>query len=330
MKKIIMLSLAVVLIATGCTLGGKRQVVLKPNEAQAKAEKFINEVLLGGQQTATLANFALDADTNMYKFEVSIPGNSKPIEAYLTKDGKTFFPQSLNLEEIEKQAAGQGGDQSSPEQKKPSAVAPKSDKPKVELFVMSYCPYGTQIEKGIIPVVEKLGESIDFNLKFVNYAMHDEKEIKENLLQYCIDKEDNSKLLPYLKCFLKSDESAKCLAEVKVNTGKVNACVKSSDEKFQVTEKYKNKEGWTGQFPPFDVHKADNEKYGVQGSPSLVINGEQISSGRSPSELLKTICSAFNKAPAACSTELSSAEPAPGFGDGTTQGGSTGAAGCGQ
>lgn len=324
-----MLSLAVMLIASGCALGGKKQVVLKPEEAKQKAEKFINETLLGGQQTATLDNFALDAETGLYKFDVSIPGNPKPIEAFLTKDGKTFFPQSLKLEEIEKQAAEQQGNKDTQEKQKPSATAPKSDKPAVELFVMSYCPYGTQIEKGIIPAVEKLGKAIDFKIKFVNYAMHGDKEIKENLLQYCINKEDPSKFNPYLKCFLKSDESAKCLAETKVNTGKVNACVKSTDEKFQVTAKFNNKDGWGGQFPPFDVYKADNEKYGVQGSPTLVINGETVESGRSSAELLKTICSAFKKAPAECSAKLSDAQPAPGFGEGTAQGGAT-AAGCGQ
>jgi hypothetical protein len=329
MKKIIMLSLAVMLIATGCALGGKKQVVLKPEEAKQKAEKFINETLLGGQQTATLDNFSLDADTGMYKFEVSIPGNDKPIEAYLTKDGKTFFPQSLKLDEIEKQAAEQKGGQTAPKEQKPAAAAPKSDKPAVELFVMSYCPYGTQIEKGIIPAVEKLGKAIDFKIKFVNYAMHGEKEIKENLLQYCINKEEPAKFYPYLKCFLKSDESAKCLAETKVNTDKVNACVKAADEKFQVTAKFQKKEDWTGQFPPFDIDKSDNEKYGVQGSPTLVINGEQVESGRSSAELLKTICSAFNKAPAACSAKLSEAQPAPGFGEGTAQSGAP-AAGCGQ
>lgn len=330
MKKIIMLSLAVMLIATGCSLGGKKQVVLKPEEAKAKAEKFINETLLGGQQKAALDNFALDADTNMYKFDVSIPGNNKPIEAYLTKDGKTFFPQSLKLDEVEQQAAQQKDAKNSPDQQqKPAAAAPKSAKPSVELFVMSYCPYGTQIEKGIVPVVEKLGKAIDFKIKFVNYAMHGEKEIKENMLQYCINKEDSSKYYTYLKCFLKSDESEKCLAETKVNTGKVNACVTATDAKYQVTAKFNDKSNWNGTYPPFDIFKADNEKYGVQGSPTLVINGSQVDSGRSADALLKTICSAFNKAPAECSAKLSTAEPAPGFGEGAAAGGGA-AAGCAQ
>ena len=46
-----------------------------------------------------------------------------------------------------------------------STTVPKSDKPLVELFVMAYCPYGTQAEKGLIPVIELLGDKIDASIK---------------------------------------------------------------------------------------------------------------------------------------------------------------------
>lgn len=54
---------------------------------------------------------------------------------------------------------------------------------------MSHCPYGLQMEKGIIPVVETLGDSIDFQVKFCDYAMHGQTELDEQVLQYCIMKE---------------------------------------------------------------------------------------------------------------------------------------------
>ena len=37
---------------------------------------------------------------------------------------------------------------------------PKKEKPEVELFVMSHCPFGTQIEKGMLPVARLLGDKI--------------------------------------------------------------------------------------------------------------------------------------------------------------------------
>jgi hypothetical protein len=216
----------------------------------------------------------------------------------------------------------------------PAAPAPvpvpvtKSDKPKVEVFVMSYCPYGTQIEKGIIPVVELLKDKIDFSLKFVYYAMHGQKEIDENTRQYCIEKEQSAKLIPYLTCFLNASDSAGCLKSASIDNTKLDACVKAADTQFSISKNFADNSTWlSGRFPKYDVHAAENTKYGVKGSPTIVINGAQASSARDSASLLKTICSAFNKAPSECSQTLSSASPSAGFGTAAASG-STGG-GCG-
>ncbi|NTU99281.1 hypothetical protein HGA64_04745 [Candidatus Falkowbacteria bacterium] len=328
MKKAYLMVALVLLVATGCSWKMDKTVQLKPDEAKTKAESFINENLMDGKSKVKIENLA--EDNGMYKFDVNFPDGRK-LEAYLTKDGKKFFPQAVEIDKFAASKAGDaaGAQANNSDQQQPAQEAPKSNKPKVEAFVMSHCPYGTQIEKGLLPVIDKLGKSIDFQIKFVNYAMHGEKELKEELNQYCINKEQPAKYYTYLKCFLKSGEGESCLASSGVDAGKLKSCVAATDSKYKVTEKFNSKEGWKGQFPPFDIHTAENEQYGVQGSPSLVINGQQVESGRSPAELLKTICSAFNKAPSACSAQLSSAEPAPGFGEGEADG-STGAAGCGQ
>ena len=49
---------------------------------------------------------------------------------------------------------------STPEQT-PSQEITKTDKPNVELFVMSFCPYGVQAETAMKPVVDLLGDSAD-------------------------------------------------------------------------------------------------------------------------------------------------------------------------
>jgi hypothetical protein len=149
--------------------------------------------------------------------------------------------------------------------------------------------------------------------------MHGENELTENMRQYCIDKEQNDKLFPYLNCFLKNGDATSCLNTTSINQTQVNSCIKSTDTEFKITSQFINKQNYKGQFPPFDIFKADNAKYKVAGSPTLVINGTQMESARDSASLLKTICSAFNIEPEICSTaKLSSANPAPGFGDGTT------------
>lgn len=322
-------------ILTGCSLGDLRKdsasVGKKLSVAQAKevSTKFINENLMQPGSEAVVETPVIE--NGLYKVKVSLPGG-RSVDAYMTMDGSQFFPQAIDMAKFADENAAKTnpeGDKATGD-KAPTTKVIKADKPKVEAFVMSYCPYGTQIEKGLIPAVEALGSKVDFKIRFVNYAMHGEKEVKENLLQYCIQSVDNTKFFPYLKCFLKASDSASCLASTKVNTAKVDACVKTSDAKFNVTKNLNDKSTWKGQFPSFDTDKAENEKYSVQGSPTLIINGAQSEAGRDSASLLKAICDATNKPGKECQAKLSSAAPAPGFGEGTDTSGGSAAAGCGQ
>jgi glutaredoxin len=225
---------------------------------------------------------------------------------YITKDGVSLFlSQPVDTtEEIE-----------IPTVQPAQQDIPKSDKPEVELFVMSYCPYGTQAEKGIIPAVRALGGNIDFKVRFVYYAMHGEKEVTEQTRQYCIQEEQNDKLLDYLACFLGDGESEPCLTEANIDTAKLDLCVEAADSEFEITANLEDEEKWlNGRYPKFNTDADLNSEYGVSGSPTLVINGNKVSSSRDSASYLATICSAFNEAPEACSEELSSATPSAGFG----------------
>jgi len=290
-------------------------------------ENFINNNLLRDGTKANIAS--VSKENGMFKVLVEIGegAQKQEITSYLSTDGTKFFPSVMNIAETEQKMADQKEAEA-----KPAAEIPKTDKPVVELFVMSYCPYGTQIVKGILPVLDTLRTKIDYKMKFVDYAMHDKKEIDENLKQYCIQKNEPKKLSAYLKCFLKDDKQAEaCLKTAGVSSTLLGNCISATDKQFKITEKYGDKSTWSnGSFPPFDVDKEANDKYGVQGSPTLVVNGvEAASSGRDAKNLLKTICSGFKAEPKECATELSAAAPAPGFGDGTAASGSAGGAACG-
>lgn len=191
----------------------------------------------------------------------------------------------------------------------------KSDKPVVELFVMSHCPYGTQIEKGFIPVLKTLQDKIDFQLKFVNYAMHGEVELKEQTTQYCIEKEySKEKLIDYLECFLEDGDSNRCVQELSLDSEVISTCFNAVDEEYSVLANFNDKSTWMGSFPPFNIYLEDNLKYNVAGSPTLIINGATPSAGRDANSLLEAICFTFNNKPEECNVELSSETPSPGFG----------------
>jgi len=213
----------------------------------------------------------------------------------------------------------------------PPPVVPKSDRPKVELFVMSYCPYGLQMEKAYLPAWELLKNKADIDVKFVSYAMHGKEEVDENTRQYCIQKEDNAKYIAYLKCFATTSDAQSCLSQSGVNQSKVNSCMSATDKKFGITAKYNDQASWlSGRYPIYPIHEDLNTKYGVQGSPTLVINGAQADVGRTPEAIKQAICAAFNNAPAECGQKLSAASYNPGFGATLgTAGGAATAAECG-
>lgn len=278
--------------------------------AKAKITEFVGENMVT-PGTEIVVSDPVEVD-GLYNVTVTVAGKEHPVS--LSRDGNTLFPNPIDIGKVTEKPA--------------QAELPKADMPRVDLFVMSYCPYGTQIEKGILPVLERLGSSIDFNLRFVSYVMHDRKEVDENLRQYCVQKDAPEKLSPYLGCFLRSGEGTEsaCLSEAGIDAARVSACMNRTDDDFGISRDFADHSTYQGNFPTFSIDQEDNDRYDVGGSPTLVINGVVVdSSRRSPAALLQTLCSSYSTPPAACAEPaLSSDTPAPGFGAGTTASASAG------
>ena len=87
-------------------------------------------------------------------------------------------------------------------------------KPMLELFVMSYCPYGVQAEEKLIPIVKEFGDTIDFRLQFIAQekvepsaqditpfvSLHGYPEVAENVRQLLIAREYPDRYLDYILC----------------------------------------------------------------------------------------------------------------------------------
>ena len=315
-KNVLLISiLFFTLILSGCSIKSSK---LSLNNAKTKAESFINENFMQNGEKVTISDIKLEG--GLYKLTINLPSGQK-IDSYMTVDGTKLFESAIDMVKKNASTTDSGANQN----QAPVANAPKSDKPVVEVFVMSHCPYGTQIEKGIIPVAETLKDKINFSIKFCDYAMHGEKEVKEELKQYCISKEQPTKYFAYLKCFLKAGDGDTCMKTA--NIASVDSCFSKSDKEFSITKSFNDKTTWKGDYPSFSIFAKENAQYGVQGSPTLIINGTSVDSARDSKSLLGTICNAFNNAPEECKTELSGAAPTPGFGEGTTTGDTSGS-GC--
>ena len=87
-------------------------------------------------------------------------------------------------------------------------------KPALELFVMSYCPFGIEAEESIIPIVKKFKDKIDFKLRFIAKekdtvshqditpftSLHGYPEVAENIRQLLIAREYPDQYLDYILC----------------------------------------------------------------------------------------------------------------------------------
>ncbi len=280
-----------------------------------KAIKYINENFPSVGGAASL--ISVSEEGSVYKIHLKV-GDSE-YDSYVSRDGKFLFPDGYSLEATTTAQEAQNSSSTSVE-------VPKSDNPDVKLFVMSYCPYGLQAQKMYLPVYDLLKDKANMGVYFVDYAMHEKKEIDENLTQYCVQKEQKEKYADYLNCFVVSGDSGKCLSQAGIDQGKTASCISATDKEFSVTALYNDKSTWlSGQFPKFNVNADLNQQYGVQGSPTIVINGTVVEiSPRSPEQFKEVVCGAFNTSPAECSQVLSADSPSTGIGAGTTGSASTG------
>lgn len=293
--------------------GKVRVISEKELSAQEIAQKAIdyinkNKDKVSGGLSASLVNVSEEGE--IYKIRLKIGDNE--YDSYVTKDGKFLFPQGYNLEkEIKKEET--------PSKSESNDQIPKSDFPDVKLFVMSYCPYGLQAEKMFLPVYNLLKDKAKMGVYFVSYAMHGKKEVDENLRQYCIQKEEMEKYDSYLNCFVLSGDSEKCLSEAKIDKTKLTNCTLATDREYNIYTLYNDKSSWlNGRFPKFPIYDDLNEKYGVKGSPTIVINDRVTTvSPRSPEKFKEVICQSFNSPPKECSQTLSNESSSPGIGGGT-------------
>ena len=281
---------------------GKKILGPKTISGQEVGERIIKYVEQNIPE-AKISLVGVTEENGLYKVNLKL--NESEISVYATKNGKLFFPQAITLNEgLTNGSAGE---------------VEKSDVPDIKLFVMSYCPFGLQAEKALLPAWELLREKVKIGVYFVDYIMHEKKEIDENLRQYCIQKEEPEKFTAYLSCFVKKGDYQACLGETRIDREKLNSCQEGADKKFKISENYNNKNSWlSGRYPKFEIDSELNKKYNVSGSPTLVINDQVVQlKKRSPEDFKKIICQAFVSPPEECSQTLSEETPSPGFGGGT-------------
>lgn len=171
------------------------------------------------------------------------------------------------------------------------------EKVKVDFHIMSQCPFGVQVDNGIKPVLDKLGNAVEFNRHFIGQekegqlsSMHGENEVKGNLLQICAAKHYPKTYMDLVFCMNKNYREIPnnfdgCATEAKVDGAKIKSCADGEEGKGLLKASF----------------AASKEKQ-ASGSPTIFVNGERYKGGRTENDFLRNICNAYkpeNK-PEAC------------------------------
>ncbi len=277
----------VVLILLSINLsGGMSGNVVSSTDAGNNLIAYLNKVT---DSEVTLID--VEDEGSMYLATIEFKGEDMPI--YVTKDGSYYAPSLVPLKISNSQS-------SSNNQEKQDI--PKSDKPQVELFIWSYCPYGVQAQGPLAEVATLIGSDAD--IKAVLYHDgHGEYETQQNKIQACIQEVDKNNYWEYAtgfvdtiypKCGSSKDiecdktESISLMKSLGIDSSAVMNCVDSDGQ---------------------DLIDADSQRakeVGVTGSPSLVINDIKVNVARTSEAYKTAICEAFNEAPEECSTTLDS------------------------
>jgi hypothetical protein len=191
----------------------------------------------------------------------------------------------------------------------------KSARPAVDLYVMSFCPYGTQAETAMSPVADLLKSKADIQIRYITTitgstvdsvnSLHGRAEATEDLRQICINKYYPEEFWSYLKTF-----NGDCYIK-RGNATMLSSCRKNTDTTLSLDSAKIDAcaEGAEG----LALLKADETeagKVGADASPTLVINGVPYSGPRTPEAYKQAICNSFETAPAECSTVLSATSSA--------------------
>ncbi len=287
----------------------QKQTASKPiGEVASDTVDFITQFMVpAGVDVKVVSSNEL---SGVYHLDLRLSKGNNTInaESYVTKDGKYLFVKGIDMDKARAQAT--------PSPKAAAAFdAPNTDKPTVKFFVMAFCPFGQQCEKGLEPVFQLLGNSVSWEPHYVIYdhyqggspdyclangtlcSMHGVAEVNEDARQICISKNyDAATLWKYLKYVYTScsrQTIGTCwkdaAASAGIDTSAVESCV--SEHGIQYLQ---------------EEHALDKQ-YGVRGSPTVFINGKQYNGGRAPENYKQAICSGFNSPPKGCSESIGAA-----------------------
>lgn len=157
----------------GLNISQKEGEFLSSNEVSEKVINFINQNLLRGATTASLVDIL--EEKGLYKIKFTIEGQEREIEVYASLDGELFFPEAIDLTELEPVAVETSktiGNFSVSDDE----ICKENGKPIVYFFGSEGCGFCRWEHPVVEAVTEKFGEEISFHN---NIDSDDDQEVFE-------------------------------------------------------------------------------------------------------------------------------------------------------
>jgi len=271
---------------------------VSPQACGEKVISYINTNLTSPGQTATL--ISITEKNDVYTIWSRYQGSDLSI--YASRDCTLLFPTAINMNTPVATPV-------------PTQTPKRAARPVVDLYVMSFCPYGTQAETVMRPVVDLLGTKADISVRYITTvggqtvdsvdSLHGPAEAHEDILQLCIMKSNPEKYWNYLKdfnnqCYPVWQDATRldsCRKNVTATLGidllKIEACANGAEGLTLV-----------------ELDAAESEAIGARASPTLFINGVKYAGARTPEAYKQAICGSFDTPPAECATVLSTTSTA--------------------
>jgi hypothetical protein len=341
-KNIIIIVVAVVFLAiVGVFYGMKFQGEKSAKLVASQTIDYINKNLVRSGTTVSFVDISDDSGIYKLVLQLATAEAATNSEVHVTKDGRLLFIPYLDVIDMkpgtvatttttETGSQTQNNTDDSVNTTTCETMA-KAEKPLVEAFVVSNCPYGLQMQRIIYEIVKSI-PSFAANMK-VEYmgaiqdnkitSMHGDAEAQENLRQICIREEQSAKYWDYVGCYIKEGKSTDCLATAKIDTTKLNTCTTDANKGLKYAA----------------VDFAAEAKYKVTGSPTLLVNGqnynkpkfpiEYVFGGRTAEAVKSLICCGSQQKSDACSKILATSSAATSFSKTyTTSGASNNSSSC--
>ena len=169
---------------------------------------------------------------------------------------------------------------------------------RIDISIMSQCPYGVQAINGLYEMQRLLGASVEVAVDYIGNtsnqgelsSMHGPDEVTGDIIQLCVNQVAPARLLEFMHCQHRNYREiasnwAPCLDELGIPAQPVRRCIGSGEGRRLLTASFEK-----------------TRARGDTGSPTMRLAGERYEGGRRAGDFARAACARMNAPHSYCSS----------------------------